>query len=977
MKITMRRSLGVVIGSIVALIAGLIVSAPAAQAAAPPAPTITTIGSTSQAFAVSFTQPGNGGSTITSYQYRLGSSGTWGNAPGTSSPLAITTDPDTGLSLVNDTSYNVQIRAVNVDGDGAVSNTVTAVPGGAPDAPTLGSVTPGNAQLSIPVTAGAGNGGASLTNYMISTDGGSTYTARTPASTASPLVITGLTNGTAYNVRVKAVNAAANQSSQSNQVSGTPFTSPSAPTIGTITPGNGQLSVAFTAPSSNGGSGITTYQYSLDGGAWNNRQTGTTASPVVITGLTNGTSYSVRLRAVTAAVPGGGAASTPASGTPATTAAAPTITSSTAGLGSVSLGFTAPSSTGGLPIQNYEFRYKTTGTGDGTYTPWAVRQTGSTASPLVVTNLNYQEEYTFQIRAVTASGTGTASAAYDAVTTIGLPDAPVINGGTTTASNGQISVGFSVADDGGSPIQVIQYQLNGGAWVNRATGTYESPLLITGLTNGTAYSVKLRTVTAFGTSDASGSVSRMPSTNPGAPTLKSVTSGTSQQLAVAYTAPANNGGIAITRYQYQLNSGPWFDASPATGGTFNIGSLINGNSYTVNVRAVNGNGQVSPASNAITRIPGTAPGAPTIGLPMATLVNGQVVVPYTAGSTGGAAITNYEYQLDGGAWVTPSPASISNPLMINGLTNAQTYSIKIRAVNAAGLSGAASGAASVKPLGQPSAPSITSVGSGVGSLTVNFNAPTNDGGLPVDMYQYQLNGGAWVNRSTGTTGSPFTISGLSRGTYTVKIRAVSVLGNGNASTAVSAETVGNPSAPTATGVTNGSNKVSVKFTAPSYKGGSAINKYQYRINSGSWKNRKTGTTGSPLTITGLKNGKTYKIQLRAVNAKGYVGSASNTIVGRPATKPSAPTITNTKAATTSVRLYFQKPSDNGSQSIVRYQYQLNGGSWVNRKTGTTGSPLKVTGLKKNKTYKFRIRAVNKANLVGKASNQVTVKTLKS
>ena len=63
--------------------------------------------------------------------------------------------------------------------------------------------------------------------------------------------------------------------------------------------------MAFTAPSSNGGSTITDYEYQLDGGSWVSAST--TTSPVVISGLTNGTSYSVKLRAVNAV--GGGAAS--------------------------------------------------------------------------------------------------------------------------------------------------------------------------------------------------------------------------------------------------------------------------------------------------------------------------------------------------------------------------------------------------------------------------------------------------------------------------------------------------------------------------------------------------------------------------------------------------------------------------------------------------------------------------------------------
>lgn len=103
----------------------------------------------------------------------------------------------------------------------------------------------------------------------------------------------------------------------------TAFASSSAPTITGITSGNQQLSVAFLAPSSDGGSSITTYKYSTNGGAnWQTRASGTTGSPLVITtlstdgttALTNGLTYNVQIRAVNAV--GNGAATGSTQGTP-------------------------------------------------------------------------------------------------------------------------------------------------------------------------------------------------------------------------------------------------------------------------------------------------------------------------------------------------------------------------------------------------------------------------------------------------------------------------------------------------------------------------------------------------------------------------------------------------------------------------------------------------------------------------------------
>jgi hypothetical protein len=83
-------------------------------------------------------------------------------------------------------------------------------------------------------------------------------------------------------------------------------TVPTAPTNLVATPGNGQAIIAFTAPS-DGGSPITNYEYWItdaSGGGFEAFSPPVTASPVTITGLPNGTTLHIRIRAVNAAGPG-------------------------------------------------------------------------------------------------------------------------------------------------------------------------------------------------------------------------------------------------------------------------------------------------------------------------------------------------------------------------------------------------------------------------------------------------------------------------------------------------------------------------------------------------------------------------------------------------------------------------------------------------------------------------------------------------
>lgn len=72
-----------------------------------------------------------------------------------------------------------------------------------------------------------------------------------------------------------------------------------APTIQGITATATSLSVTFTAPADIVGPPVSNYEYSLNGGTtWNTRLPKSTASPLVISGLTSNTTYSVQLRAV-------------------------------------------------------------------------------------------------------------------------------------------------------------------------------------------------------------------------------------------------------------------------------------------------------------------------------------------------------------------------------------------------------------------------------------------------------------------------------------------------------------------------------------------------------------------------------------------------------------------------------------------------------------------------------------------------------
>jgi len=82
----------------------------------------------------------------------------------------------------------------------------------------------------------------------------------------------------------------------------------------------------------------------------------------------------------------------------------------------------------------------------------------------------------------------------------------------------------------------------------------------------------------------------------------------------------------------------------------------------------------------------TAPSAPTLN--SVTAGDRRVTIAFTAGANNGAAITDYEYSLNGGAYT--SAGTTTSPFTITGLSGRTTYSVTIKARNSAGLSTASS-----------------------------------------------------------------------------------------------------------------------------------------------------------------------------------------------------------------------------------------------------------------------------------------------
>jgi hypothetical protein len=228
------------------------------------------------------------------------------------------------------------------------------------------------------------------------------------------------------------------------------------------------------------------------------------------------------LQAVSASVPG-----------------APTGVSAVAGDASATVSFSAPVSDGGSAITGY-----TVTAMDATTPANGGQSKSGGGSPVTVTGLTNGDAYTFTVTATNGVGTGPGSAPSNSVTPsapASVPGAPT--GVSATAGNASATVSFSApVSDGGSAI--TGYTVTAADATTPANGGQTkagsgSPVTVTGLTNGDAYTFTVTATNGVGTGPGSAPSN---SVTPSAPAL------------LTLTTPAPAFGVASVAYSYQLNA---------------------------------------------------------------------------------------------------------------------------------------------------------------------------------------------------------------------------------------------------------------------------------------------------------------------------------------------------------------------------------------------------------------------------------------
>jgi hypothetical protein len=486
-----------------------------------------------------------------------------------------------------------------------------------------------------------------------------------------------------------------------------------------------------------------------------------------------------------------------------------------------------------------------------------------------------------------------------------------------------------------------------------------------GLDNGRPYYYRVSAVNSVGEGTRSAEASATPGAAAGFPSepRNFAAHPGNTQVTLTWDPPANTSGAPVTAYRlYRGNASGQETFFTETGGStgYTCTGLVNGQTYYFQVGARNSAGE-GPRSAEASATPAGGPSVPSAPRNL-TYVPGASNVTLNwepPAFDGGSMITGYSIYRGtaSGALLLLAPIENLTTYADEGLLPGVTFYYQVSAKNALGL-GPKTPELVAMPLSKPSAPLDLRATAGLGSVTLAWAPPAQNGGSPVLNYM--------VYRGTAAGEESFLVmldamtahidAGLINGTpYYYQVSASNAQGEGQRSseaTATPQSSFDTPSAPQNLNAAGGDGKVDLTWAPPANQGGAPVSKYRvYR--DGAFLVEPGLVTA--YSDTGLTNGQAYSYEVSASNSIGE-GARSAAASATPATLPGAPQSLSAVPSNHNVSLSWQAPASDGGAPVLGYVIFRNGASLAS--TGVVPSYRDGT-VTNGQAYTYKVAAHNR------------------
>ncbi|MEE6282402.1 Ig-like domain-containing protein [Georgenia sp. MJ170] len=441
-------------------------------------------------------------------------------------------------------------------------------------------------------TAPADNG-APITGYRVQADG---VNQECPTTTCT---IGGLTNNVEYTFTVTAINKVGESEASGPSGVARPDVKPERPAAPVLDFGDGELDVEWTPPATNG-SPVSSYDLQIAPSPGGGGQISVSGTSHTWSGLANGQSYTVRVRAHNDAPDPSewsewSAPEVPA-GVPEQPVAPVAQRIDSPVEAQITASWTAPPNNGDT-ISAYDVVISRDGSAFRSFTVPGGQTSITEDAPA-------GSDYTVSVSATNKAGTSASSPQSAPVRSFLQPDRIASVTATATANNGQVELAFSAPADNGDPIRRYEVSTSGGGWSQLASNK-----LITGLNNGSSYTFRVRACNTYCGDASAASSAAVPYGPFGDATMSGTKRGAYTEFSdsitqqpgadFSWTTPAGN-GRDVTSTQLRIHDGSgwssWQNVS-ASGSRRVEGDWAT--TYQAEIRAERSDGEVRTAAASV------------------------------------------------------------------------------------------------------------------------------------------------------------------------------------------------------------------------------------------------------------------------------------------------------------------------------------------------------------------------------------------